>query len=70
VSECIKRAKNGEHDVMIYAWTGAPDYWLGVLYRCAAIKGRDYAKWCHPEYGQQVQKARLSSDHDEPVKWY
>ena len=34
--EYIKRAKNGEHDAMIYGWTGDngdPDNWLGVLYK-------------------------------------
>lgn len=71
--EYIKRAKNGEHDVMIYGWTGDngdPDNWLGVLYSCAAVKGSNYAKWCNPQYDQLVQKAKLSSDRDERLKWY
>ncbi|CRM82893.1 dipeptide ABC transporter substrate-binding protein [Pseudomonas sp. FH4] len=71
--EHIKRAKNGEHDVMIYGWTGDngdPDNWLGVLYNCAAVKGSNYAKWCNPQYDQRVPKAKLSSDRDERIKWY
>ena len=71
--EYIKRAKNGEHDVMIYGWTGDngdPDNWLGVLYSCAAVKGSNYAKWCNPQYDQLVQKAKLSSNRDERIKWY
>lgn len=71
--EYIKRAKNGEHDVMIYGWTGDngdPDNWLGVLYSCAAVKGSNYAKWCDPAYDQLIQKAKLSSNHDERVKLY
>lgn len=71
--EYIKRAKNGEHDVMIYGWTGDngdPDNWLGVLYSCAAVKGSNYAKWCNPQYDQLVQKAKLSSDRDQRIKWY
>ncbi|KPA97291.1 ABC transporter substrate-binding protein [Pseudomonas asplenii] len=71
--EYIKRAKNGEHDAMIYGWTGDngdPDNWLGVLYSCAAVKGSNYAKWCDPDYDKLVQKAKLSSNRDERVKLY
>jgi len=71
--EYIKRAKNGEHDVMIYGWTGDngdPDNWLGVLYSCAAVKGSNYAKWCNPEYDKLVQQAKVSSDREQRIKWY
>jgi dipeptide transport system substrate-binding protein len=71
--EYIKRAKNGEHDAMIYGWTGDngdPDNWLGVLYSCAAVKGSNYAKWCNPEYDKLVQQAKLSSDREQRIKWY
>src|SRR5476649_1424131 len=71
--EYIKRAKNGEHDAMIYGWTGDngdPDNWLGVLYSCAAVKGSNYAKWCDPAYDKLVQQAKVSTDRDERVKLY
>ncbi|WP_249671671.1 ABC transporter substrate-binding protein [Pseudomonas abieticivorans] len=71
--EYIKRAKAGEHDVMIYGWTGDngdPDNWLGVLYSCAAVKGSNYAKWCDPAYDQLIQKAKLSSDRNERISLY
>ncbi|WPO99248.1 ABC transporter substrate-binding protein [Pseudomonas sp. HR96] len=71
--EYIKRAKAGEHDVMIYGWTGDngdPDNWLGVLYSCAAVKGSNYAKWCDPAYDKLIQQAKLSSNRDERVKLY
>jgi len=71
--EYIKRAKAGEHDVMIYGWTGDngdPDNWLGVLYSCAAVKGSNYAKWCDPAYDKLVQKAKLTTDRDERIKLY
>src|SRR5476649_871405 len=71
--EYIKRAKNGEHDAMIYGWTGDngdPDNWLGVLYSCAAVKGSNYAKWCNPAYDKLVQQAKVSSDRDQRIKWY
>ena len=71
--EYIKRAKNGEHDAMIYGWTGDngdPDNWLGVLYSCAAVKGSNYAKWCNPAYDKLVQQAKLSSDREQRIKWY
>ncbi|MCQ9424643.1 ABC transporter substrate-binding protein [Pseudomonas sp. LJDD11] len=71
--EYIKRAKAGEHDVMIYGWTGDngdPDNWLGVLYSCAAVKGSNYAKWCDPAYDKLVQQAKVTSNRDERVKLY
>ncbi|ALU62242.1 ABC transporter substrate-binding protein [Pseudomonas syringae] len=71
--EYIKRAKAGEHDAMIYGWTGDngdPDNWLGVLYSCAAVKGSNYAKWCDPAYDKLVQQAKLTSDRDERIKLY
>lgn len=71
--EYIKRAKAGEHDVMIYGWTGDngdPDNWLGVLYSCAAVKGSNYAKWCNPAYDKLVQQAKVSSDREQRIKWY
>ena len=71
--EYIKRAKAGEHDVMIYGWTGDngdPDNWLGVLYSCAAVKGSNYAKWCDPAYDKLIQQAKLSSNRDERIKLY
>lgn len=71
--EYIKRAKNGEHDAMIYGWTGDngdPDNWLGVLYSCAAVKGSNYAKWCNPAYDKLVQQAKVSNDRAQRIKWY
>ncbi|WP_339232978.1 ABC transporter substrate-binding protein [Pseudomonas sp. FSL L8-0168] len=71
--EYIKRAKNGEHDAMIYGWTGDngdPDNWLGVLYSCAAVNGSNYAKWCNPAYDKLVQQAKVSSDREQRIKWY
>ncbi|WP_407312299.1 ABC transporter substrate-binding protein [Pseudomonas sp. nanlin1] len=71
--EYMKRARAGEHDVMIYGWTGDngdPDNWLGVLYSCAAVKGSNFAKWCDPAYDKLVQQAKLSSDRDERVRLY
>ncbi|PZW67954.1 peptide/nickel transport system substrate-binding protein/dipeptide transport system substrate-binding protein [Pseudomonas sp. URMO17WK12:I1] len=71
--EYIKRAKAGEHDVMIYGWTGDngdPDNWLGVLYSCAAVKGSNYAKWCDPAYDKLVTQAKTASNRDERIKLY
>lgn len=71
--EYIKRAKNGEHDAMIYGWTGDngdPDNWLGVLYSCAAVKGSNYAKWCDPAYDQLIQQAKVSTDRQQRIDLY
>jgi peptide/nickel transport system substrate-binding protein/dipeptide transport system substrate-binding protein len=71
--EYIKRAKNGEHDVMTYGWTGDngdPDNWLGVLYSCAAVTGSNFAKWCDPAYDKMVQQAKVTSDREQRIKLY
>ncbi|CAN1597522.1 ABC transporter substrate-binding protein [Pseudomonas sp. B21-028] len=71
--EYIKRAKNGEHDAMIYGWTGDngdPDNWLGVLYSCAAVKGSNYAKWCDPAYDKLIQQAKVSTDRQQRIDLY
>ena len=71
--EYIKRAKAGEHDVMIYGWTGDngdPDNWLGVLYSCGAVKGSNYAKWCDPAYDALIQQAKASSDRATRIGLY
>jgi peptide/nickel transport system substrate-binding protein/dipeptide transport system substrate-binding protein len=71
--EYIKRAKAGEHDAMIYGWTGDngdPDNWLGVLYSCAAVKGSNYAKWCDPAYDKLIQQAKTTSDRDTRIRLY
>ncbi|TFZ33178.1 ABC transporter substrate-binding protein, partial [Pseudomonas syringae] len=71
--EYIKRAKAGEHDAMIYGWTGDngdTDNWLGVLYSCAAAKGSNYPKWCDPAYDKPVQQAKLTSTRTQRINPY
>ncbi|TWI54401.1 peptide/nickel transport system substrate-binding protein/dipeptide transport system substrate-binding protein [Pseudomonas duriflava] len=71
--EYIKRARQGEHDVMIYGWTGDngdPDNWLGVLYSCDAVNGSNYSKWCDPAYDALIKQAKVSNDRDERIRLY
>ncbi len=71
--EYIKRAKAGEHDVMIYGWTGDngdPDNWLGVLYSCGAVNGSNYAKWCDPAYDKLIQQAKTTADRATRISLY
>ena len=71
--EYIKRARQGEHDVMIYGWTGDngdPDNWLGVLYSCDAVNGSNYSKWCDPAYDKLIKQAKISNDREERIRLY
>jgi dipeptide transport system substrate-binding protein len=70
--EYIKRAKNGEHDAMIYGWTGDngdPDNWLGVLYSCARSRAATTPSGV-TRPTTMVQQAKVSNDREQRIKWY
>ncbi|PYC20417.1 ABC transporter substrate-binding protein [Aquipseudomonas alcaligenes] len=60
--ELIKRAKNGEHDLVFMGWAGDngdPDNFLTPNLSCAAAEsGENQAGWCHPEFDQLIREAR------------
>ena len=63
--EYNKRAKRGEHDAVLYGWSGDngdPDNWLGALLACDSIGGSNYAQWCNPQFDKLVTDAKLNSD--------
>ncbi|WP_426763547.1 ABC transporter substrate-binding protein, partial [Pseudomonas aeruginosa] len=56
--EYIKRAHAGEHDAMLFGWTGDngdPDNWLATLYGCDSINGNNVSKWCDAAYDKLVK---------------
>ncbi|MES2820708.1 MAG: ABC transporter substrate-binding protein [Pseudomonadota bacterium] len=66
--EYNKRAKAGEHDILLIGWTGDngdPDNWLGVLYGCDAIGGNNYGRWCDPQFDQLIKQAKAINDQDQ-----
>ncbi|HCK5047712.1 TPA: ABC transporter substrate-binding protein [Pseudomonas aeruginosa] len=71
--EYIKRAKGGEHDAMLFGWTGDngdPDNWLATLYGCDSINGNNVSKWCDAAYDKLVKAAKQVSDQDKRSELY
>ncbi|TWI54402.1 dipeptide transport system substrate-binding protein [Pseudomonas duriflava] len=71
--EYNKRAKDGEHDIMLIGWSGDngdPDNWLGTLYGCDAIGGNNYSRWCDKDYDALIKKAKRISDQGERSTLY
>ncbi|MCB2251425.1 ABC transporter substrate-binding protein [Pseudomonas chlororaphis] len=67
--EMLKRAKNGEHDMVSAGWAGDngdPDNFLTPNLSCEAAKnGENYARWCNKEFQDLIDQARAES---EPAK--
>ncbi|AGI22918.1 ABC transporter [Pseudomonas sp. ATCC 13867] len=71
--EYIKRAHAGEHDAILFGWTGDngdPDNWLGTLYGCDSVNGNNVSKWCDPAYDKLVKQAKATNDHAQRVALY
>ncbi|BAN46730.1 ABC transporter substrate-binding protein [Metapseudomonas resinovorans] len=67
--ELIKRAKNGEHDLVFMGWAGDngdPDNFLTPNLSCAAAEsGENQAGWCNGEFDELIRQARAIT---EPAK--
>ncbi|WDH36265.1 ABC transporter substrate-binding protein [Pseudomonas chlororaphis] len=67
--EMLKRAKNGEHDMVSAGWAGDngdPDNFLTPNLSCEAAKnGENYARWCNKAFQSLIDQARAES---EPAK--
>ncbi|MDV3442996.1 ABC transporter substrate-binding protein [Pseudomonas otitidis] len=71
--EYIKRAHAGEHDAMLFGWTGDngdPDNWLGTLYGCDSVNGNNVSKWCDADYDKLVKQAKASTDQAQRTELY
>ena len=72
--ELIKRAKNGEHDLVFMGWAGDngdPDNFLTPNLSCAAAaSGENQAGWCHPEFDQLIREARRIADPQRRAALY
>ncbi len=68
--ESIKRAINGEHEVMLNGWINIipdPDNWLRFL-SSSALRG--YFKWRNKTFDDLIQKAVQTVDIDERTQLY
>ncbi|MCQ4270726.1 ABC transporter substrate-binding protein [Pseudomonas kuykendallii] len=72
--ELIKRAKNGEHDLVFMGWSGDngdPDNFLTPNLSCAAAKsGENQAGWCNAEFDALIARARGLSDQAQRAALY
>ncbi|CAD5107980.1 ABC transporter substrate-binding protein [Zestomonas carbonaria] len=72
--ELIKRAKQGEHDLVFMGWAGDngdPDNFLTPNLSCAAAEsGENQAGWCDPRFDALLRQARQSRDQRERTALY
>ncbi len=72
--ELLKRAKNGEHDLIFMGWAGDngdPDNFLTPNLSCAAARsGENQAGWCNAEFDGLITQARLNSDQAQRAELY
>ena len=73
-AEMLRRAKNGEADMVSAGWAGDngdPDNFLTPLLSCEAVKsGENYARWCNRTFQALIDKARTVTDTDERAALY
>ena len=72
--EMLKRAKNGEHDMVSAGWAGDngdPDNFLTPNLSCEAAKnGENYARWCNQKFQTLIDQAREKTDPAERAALY
>jgi len=72
--EYRKRAKNGEHQAVMFGWSGDngdPDNFFANLLSCDAVKGGgNFARWCNPAYDELIVKAARTTVKAERAKLY
>ncbi|MBA1271905.1 ABC transporter substrate-binding protein [Pseudomonas azotifigens] len=72
--ELIKRAKNGEHDLVFMGWSGDngdPDNFLTPNLSCAAARsGENQAGWCDHGFDKLLTRARRSTDQSDRAALY
>jgi len=72
--ELIKRAKNGEHDLVFMGWAGDngdPDNFLTPNLSCAAARsGENQAGWCDAAFDTLITRARKEHEQDKRAALY
>lgn len=70
----LEKSKKGEHQMIQFGWTGDngdPDNFMNVLLGCSAVKaGSNYARWCHSEFDNLLQKAKEDSNQSVRTGFY
>lgn len=72
--EYLKRAKKGDHTIIMGGWSGDngdPDNFFNTLLGCDAVKGGgNYARWCHKEFEDNIMKATKTPKQVDRAKFY
>lgn len=72
--ELIKRAKNGEHDLVFMGWAGDngdPDNFLTPNLSCAAAQsGENQAGWCNQAFDGLIREARQRVEQSQRAALY
>lgn len=72
--EYRKRSKTGEHQAIMFGWSGDngdPDNFLQVLLGCDAVAGGgNTARWCNKEFEDLTQKAKRLPKQADRAKLY
>ena len=72
--EYRKRSKVGEHQSIMYGWSGDngdPDNFFVPLLGCSAVKGGgNVARWCNKDFEDLVQKAKSMTKQSERAALY
>ena len=70
----VKNAKDGLHDALMLGWSsdnGDPDNFFNALLSCSALKAKNnFARWCHQDFDNLINKALKTSDIEERKKLY
>jgi dipeptide transport system substrate-binding protein len=73
-AEYRKRAKQGEHQVVMFGWSGDngdPDNFFVPLLGCEAVKGGgNNARWCNRQFEDLVVKAAQTPKQADRAKLY
>lgn len=72
--ELIRRAKQGEHDLLFMGWAGDdgdPDNFLTPQFSCAAVQsGTNFARYCNASLDGLISKAKETDRRDERTRDY
>ncbi|MFR0673783.1 ABC transporter substrate-binding protein [Enterobacterales bacterium AW_CKDN230030176-1A_HGKHYDSX7] len=72
--ELIRRAKQGEHDLLFMGWAGDngdPDNFLTPQFSCAAVtSGTNFARYCDSRLDQLINAGRTTNDQSVRSRLY
>ena len=70
----LKKATQGEHQMLQMGWTGDngdPDNFLGTLLGCGAIaSGSNYSMWCDQNFNKAIVEAKTTTNNKKREELY